>query len=58
MLGYAAIAVLELVALARFADTPDWSAPSAWILVAFLVGMLAMGLSAAVAGRRHAAQPA
>jgi hypothetical protein len=58
MLGYAAIAVLELVALARFADTPDWSTPSAWILVTFLVGMLAMGLAAAVAGRRRAAQPA
>jgi hypothetical protein len=58
MLGYAAIAALELVALARFADTPDWSAPSAWILVLFLVVMLAMGLSAAVAGRPHASQPA
>jgi hypothetical protein len=52
MLGYAAIAVLELVALARFADTPDWGEPSAWILVLFLGAMLATGLFAVAAGRR------
>jgi hypothetical protein len=51
MVGYAAIAVLWLIALARFAGTPDWDDPSAWALVSFVAAMLATGVAAVIAGR-------
>ena len=44
MAGYAAIAALQLIALARYPDTPDWDDPAAWIYVAFVAGMLAVGV--------------
>ncbi len=54
MLGYAAIAVLALLALVRFADTPDPGA-ALWLLLLFLAVMLATGLGAALTGRTPAA---
>jgi hypothetical protein len=57
MVGYAAIAVLQLVALARYPDTPDWDDASAWVYLAFLIGMLAVGVygaAASVASKRPA----
>jgi hypothetical protein len=50
MVGYAAIAALWLVALTRFADTPDWDDPAAWVLVLFVAAMLATGVAGAFAG--------
>ena len=44
MAGYAAIAVLQLAALARYADTPDWDELSTWVYLAFLISMLAVGV--------------
>ena len=41
--GYAAIAVLELVALARFRSTVDWGEPEAVLYVLFLLGVLVTG---------------
>lgn len=37
------VSVLELVALARFADTVAWGRPSAWVLTALLVALLLTG---------------
>jgi hypothetical protein len=54
MAGYAAIAALWLVALARFADTPDWNEAPAWALVLFVAAMLATGVAAAFTGRAPA----
>ena len=58
MAGYAAIAFLQLLALARYADTPDWDDPAAWIYVAFLAVMLvvgAYGTARSLASRRRPA---
>ena len=41
---YVAIPVLQLVALARFSDTVDWSDVKLWAYVVFLGGVLALGL--------------
>jgi hypothetical protein len=37
------IAALELIALARFADTVAWARPSAWVLTGLLVALLLTG---------------
>jgi hypothetical protein len=58
MLGYAAIAALALLALARFPETVEWSDPAAWVLVAFVAGMLATGVLASAAAARARAAPA
>jgi hypothetical protein len=55
MLGYATIAVLELIAIVRFADTPDWDDPSACVLL--LGAMLATGVFAAAFARAPSAPP-
>ena len=55
MAGYAAIAVLQLIALARYPDTPDWDEPAAWVYTAFLAAMLvvgAYGTAQSIASRR------
>jgi hypothetical protein len=57
MLGYAAIAVLQLIAIARFADTPDWDDPSAWVLVLLLGAMLATGIFAVAVARAPSPPP-
>ena len=57
MAGYAAIAGLWLLALARFSGTPDWDDASAWALALFVVAMLATGVAAAVAGRARVGRP-
>jgi len=41
-----AFAVLELIALARYAGTVNWAAPTAWIYLAFLLSVLPVGLAA------------
>jgi hypothetical protein len=60
MLGYAAIAAIALAMLLRFSGTPDWSDPSAWVLAAFLVAMLATGAAGFASAVRasSSAQPA
>jgi hypothetical protein len=55
MAGFAAIAALWLVALARFPDTVEWSDPSAWALVAFVAAVLATSVVGAISGRAPAA---
>jgi hypothetical protein len=40
LLSYALWAVLQLVALARYADTPDWDSPTAWVFLAFILSVL------------------
>jgi hypothetical protein len=42
--AYAAVAVLEGIAVARYPHTPDWSGVGAWLYVAFLATMLAVAL--------------
>ena len=44
--GYALFALLELVALARYPGDMAWSAPGAWLYLAFLVSLLPLGLDA------------
>jgi hypothetical protein len=53
--GYLTIAVLEMVALARYSDVPDWGSPRTWCYVGFLLSMLLAGI-VAVAGGRPAAR--
>lgn len=42
--SYAAIGVLQLIALIRFTDTVDWGKANTWIYLLFLVSMLAIGV--------------
>lgn len=44
MLSYAAFGVLQLVAVARYWDTPDWTTLGALAYMGFLVSMVALGL--------------
>jgi hypothetical protein len=61
MLQYLLLGALHLIALARFSGTPDWDRPSAWIYLAFVLGILATGAygarSALTARRRTEAPP-
>jgi hypothetical protein len=41
LLSYTVLGGLQLVALLRYPDTPDWDQASAWLYTAFLVGMIA-----------------
>ena len=43
VIGIAVAAALHLVALVRFADDVDWDRPVAWLLVGYLVSVLATG---------------
>jgi hypothetical protein len=54
MLQYLVLGVLQLIALARFSDTLDWDSAGAWLYLAFLAGVLAMG---AYGARRALAAP-
>jgi hypothetical protein len=55
---YTALAVLELVALLRYAGSLDWGAAQSWVYVAFLAGMLAFAAYGLRAVRRaSAAEP-
>jgi len=49
--GYIAFAVLQFIAVARYAGDVNWSAPSAWVYLAFLGSILPVGLYAWL-GRR------
>src|SRR5437667_7407909 len=42
--GYTAFALLELVAIARSTGNVNWSAPAAWVHLAFLLSVLPLGL--------------
>ena len=42
--GYTAFAVLELVAIARYSGNVNWTAPSSWVYLAFLLSVLPVGL--------------
>lgn len=42
-IAYTVFGVLVLVALARFAGTPDWDRPAAWILVGLAVAVVLTG---------------
>jgi hypothetical protein len=43
LLSYTALGLLQLVALLRYPHTPDWHRASAWLYVAFLIAMVAVG---------------
>ena len=49
--GYAALGVLEGIAVARYPHTPDWSAPAASVYVAFLATVLAVAFAGLLALR-------
>ena len=42
--GYVAFAGLQLLAIARFSGTVDWSTAAAWVYLAFLLSVLPVGL--------------
>ena len=44
MLSYAAFGALQLVAVARYSSTPDWSPLGAGAYLGFLAAMTALGL--------------
>ena len=54
-----AFGVLELVALARYPRTLDWSRPGAWVFLLFILSVAVVGLYGWLAGRRlsRGAQP-
>lgn len=52
LIPYAAFGFLELVALARYPDTPEWDGPVAWVYVAFLVAMVGIGVYGSIAASR------
>jgi hypothetical protein len=52
MAGNLVAGALQLIALSRFTGTVTWSKPNAWIYLAFLVFMLALGLYGVNAGYR------
>ena len=43
-LTYTAAPLLQFVALARFSETLNWSAPGIWLYVGFLAGILLLGI--------------
>jgi hypothetical protein len=43
-LTYTAAPLLQFVALARFSETVNWSAPGIWLYVGFLVSILVLGI--------------
>jgi len=49
--GYIAFSVLQFIAVARYAGDVKWSAPAAWVYLAFLGSILPVGLYAWL-GRR------
>jgi hypothetical protein len=49
--GYAVFSILELVALARYPATVDWSTPAAWVYLTFLLALLPVGLYVSFAGQ-------
>jgi hypothetical protein len=55
--GIAAIVwgTLELLFIARFASTIDWTRPSAWIYAAFVASVIGIGAAAYAGSRRSAA---
>ena len=44
MAGFAALGALQLVALARYPGSVDWTGPSVWVHVAFLLSLLGIGV--------------
>jgi len=42
--GYTAFAVLELIAIARYSGKVNWTTPSSWVYLAFLLSVLPVGL--------------
>jgi hypothetical protein len=42
--AYPMLAVLQLIALARYPNDVNWNAPQAWLYLAFVVSMLAVGV--------------
>jgi hypothetical protein len=41
--GAGALGVLQLIALARYTEVPDWGAPQTWVYVAVMVSFVALG---------------
>ncbi len=50
--AYAAFGLLQLVALARYANEVAWGRPSAWLYTAFMASIVVVAGGAWVAGRR------
>ena len=44
LLSYVAIAVLQLIALLRYKDVPDWGAINIWLFLTFVLSMLGVSL--------------
>jgi hypothetical protein len=42
--GAAALGALQLVAILRYIDVPDWGSPQAWVYVAVLASFIALGV--------------
>jgi hypothetical protein len=53
MFQFVVVGTLQLVAVARFSDSLDWDRAGAWIYLAFVVSVLAVGAYGAVRARRR-----
>jgi hypothetical protein len=53
--GYLVISALQLVALARYPDVPDWGSPRTVCYVGFLLSMLVVGGAALIGARASSA---
>ena len=51
LLAFGLLPVLELVALARYGSTLDWSGNGVWPFLVFLISMLVVGLFGSLAAR-------
>jgi hypothetical protein len=51
LVGYAVLGGLQCVALLRYPHTPDWSRPSPWIYLLFILSVLGVGLYGAMRDR-------
>lgn len=50
-IGAGVLGGLQLIALLRYLDVPDWGAPQTWVYVVVLVGFLVLGVSGLRSGR-------
>jgi hypothetical protein len=53
MAGYAVLGALQLLALARYGGTVDWSGAGGWIYLLFVLSVISVGLYGWLEARRR-----